>query len=301
MSSAPLMVALSSLLFATMGVCVKLASAHYSAGEIVLYRAPGGRGAHGRAGALQRGVSLRTACRRCTSGAAWQRGVALLLWFYAIGGLPLATAMTLNYMSSVWMALFLIGGAVMLGAARVDGRLVAAVLAGFAGVALVLQPTHAARPALARPGRPVVGLALGAGLPAGDRTRSPGRARNPRGVLLLAGGHRDRPGLDAGRRGQCPHTCEAHCCCWPSGCWPPAAQLMMTHAYRIGHTLTNASLQYLGLGFSFAFGVLLFGDAVTASALGGMVLIVGAGLYATLLRSREQHDSPDTRSPPNDT
>ena len=44
-------------------------------------------------------------------------GVAsLTLWFYAIGGgLPLATAMTLNYMSSVWMALFLIGGAVIMG------------------------------------------------------------------------------------------------------------------------------------------------------------------------------------------
>ena len=31
--------------------------------------------------------------------------------------------MTLNYLSSVWMALFLIGGAVMLGTSRVDGRL----------------------------------------------------------------------------------------------------------------------------------------------------------------------------------
>jgi len=69
---------------------------------------------------------------RCVSGV-----VSLTLWFYAIGGLPLATAMTLNYMSSVWMALFLLGGAVMLGAARVDGRLVAAVLTGFAGVALL--------------------------------------------------------------------------------------------------------------------------------------------------------------------
>ena len=41
--------------------------------------------------------------------------IALCLWFYAIGNLPLATAMTLNYMSSVWMALFLIGGAVHAG------------------------------------------------------------------------------------------------------------------------------------------------------------------------------------------
>jgi drug/metabolite transporter (DMT)-like permease len=70
-------------------------------------------------------------------------GSALCLWFYSIGGLPLATAMTLNYMSSVWIALFLIGGAVLMGPARngPDGRLVLAVLAGFAGVALILRPT----------------------------------------------------------------------------------------------------------------------------------------------------------------
>src|SRR5471032_759592 len=38
------------------------------------------------------------------------------------------------------MALFLIGGAVVLGAQRVDPRLVATVLVGFVGVALVLHP-----------------------------------------------------------------------------------------------------------------------------------------------------------------
>jgi S-adenosylmethionine uptake transporter len=66
---------------------------------------------------------------------------ALVLWFYAIGQLPLATAITLNYMSSIWMALFLIGGAVLVGSSqRVDLRLVLAVLTGFGGVALVLRP-----------------------------------------------------------------------------------------------------------------------------------------------------------------
>mgnify|MGYP003460745257 CR=1 FL=1 len=80
-----------------------------------------------------------------------------------------------------------------------------------------------------------------------------------------------------------------------------AAQMMMTRAYRIGRTLSNASLQYLGIVFSFVFGVLLFDDPVTGMALAGMVLIVIAGLAATLLRSRQQHDTTDTRSPPNET
>jgi S-adenosylmethionine uptake transporter len=79
------------------------------------------------------------------------------------------------------------------------------------------------------------------------------------------------------------------------------AQMMMTRAYRIGRALVNACLQYLGIVFAFVFGVLLFDDPVTASAVAGMILIVAAGLAATLLRSRQQHDSPDTRSPPNES
>jgi cell division protein FtsX len=39
--------------------------------------------------------------------------LSLGAWFYAIAGLPLATAMTLNYMSSVWVAAFLVGGALL--------------------------------------------------------------------------------------------------------------------------------------------------------------------------------------------
>ena len=45
------------------------------------------------------------------------------------------------------------------------------------------------------------------------------------------------------------------------------AQLMMTRAYATGRTLVNASLQYLGIAWSFAYGVLLFDDQVTALAI----------------------------------
>jgi drug/metabolite transporter (DMT)-like permease len=141
MSAAALMI-LAALLFATMGVTVKLASALYSTGEVVFYR--------GLVGAITmaalarwQGERLRTA----VPGMHFSRSItgvsALMLWFYALGNLPLATAVTLNYMSSVWMALFLLGGAVLLGAARVDVRLVLSVLVGFVGVGLILRPTIA--------------------------------------------------------------------------------------------------------------------------------------------------------------
>jgi len=138
--SPPWLIVCASFLFATMGVCVKLASAQYSAGEIVLYR--GLTGAVMMLGlARWQGTTVAT---RVPAMHFWRSAagvVSLVLWFYAIGNLPLATAMTLNYMSSVWMALFLIGGAIAAGGARVDGRLIATVLVGFAGVALILRPT----------------------------------------------------------------------------------------------------------------------------------------------------------------
>ncbi|MEO7335908.1 MAG: EamA family transporter, partial [Caldimonas sp.] len=139
LSAAWLMV-LASLLFATMGVCVKLASAEYAPGEIIFYR--------GLIGAVliallarSRRATLRTRVPATHFWRSLTGVIAMFLWFYALGNLPLATAMTLNYMSSVWMALFLLVGAALLGAARVDGRLIGTVLLGFAGVALILRPT----------------------------------------------------------------------------------------------------------------------------------------------------------------
>ena len=67
--------------------------------------------------------------------------------------------------------------------------------------------------------------------------------------------------------------------------------MAMTRAYAIGRTLTNASLQYLGIAFSFIYGVLLFHDAITLTALAGMGLIVGAGLVATRLRHKAVADT----------
>jgi len=289
----------ASLLFAVMGVCVKWASAVYGAGEIVFYRS--------LVGALfifvlsrSRGTSLATRVPamhfwRSTSGV-----ISLMLWFYAIGGLPLATAMTLNYMSSVWMAVFLIGGGVLVGTARVDGRLVAAVLSGFSGVALVLRPTIDQQQLW-------FGLAgLFSGMLAALaylQVTALGRAGEPaeRIVFYFCLG-----GLAAGAasmawRGTTAHTTRGAGLLLVIGLLATLAQMMMTRAYRIGRTLVNACLQYLGIVFAFAFGALLFDDPVTLSALAGMMLIVAAGLTATLLRTRQQPEDLDTRSPPNET
>ncbi len=68
------------------------------------------------------------------------------------------------------------------------------------------------------------------------------------------------------------------------GALATAAQWMMTRAYATGATLGIAALQYLGIAYSFGFGVWLFDDPVTPLALAGTLLIVAAGVAATLLR-----------------
>jgi S-adenosylmethionine uptake transporter len=85
------------------------------------------------------------------------------------------------------------------------------------------------------------------------------------------------------------------------GLFATTAQVLMTRAYAIGRTLTNASLNYLGIAFSFVYGILLFHDPLTWPALSGMALIVGSGLAATRLRARSLgKDAPDTLPPPSD-
>ncbi|HEV8690984.1 MAG TPA: DMT family transporter [Ideonella sp.] len=282
--SAPLLMLAASFLFATMGVCVKLASAYYGAGEIVLYRSV--IGALFIAGlARWRGGSLRTSIPAMHFWRSLTGVCALVLWFYAIGKLPLATAITLNYMSSVWMALFLIGGAVMLGSARVDPRLVATVLTGFVGVALVLQPT------LERDQFQGALAGLSSGLMSAMaylQVTALGRAGEPeyRVVFYFSLGGIAAGALLTLASGAHAHTLLGVTLLLATGVLATAAQMMMTRAYAIGRALSNASLQYMGIVFSFVYGVLIFSDPVTLVALAGMALIIGAGLVATRLRQR---------------
>src|SRR5574340_1435259 len=104
--SAPLSMVGATFLFATMSMCVKFASAQYSTGEIIFYR--GIVGAVMMMALMQvRGETMRT---RVPAMHFWRSlsGVSALgLWFYAIGELPLSTAVTLNYMAPIWMTVLL--------------------------------------------------------------------------------------------------------------------------------------------------------------------------------------------------
>ncbi|MEO5883378.1 MAG: DMT family transporter [Caldimonas sp.] len=291
------LVVCATLLFATMGVCVKLASAEYPAGEIVFYRSLTGALMMLAVARWQGGTVATT-----VPGMHFWRSLAgvisLCLWFYAIGNLPFATAMTLNYMSSVWMALFLVGGAIVVGTARVDGRLIATVLVGFAGVGLILRPTIEEQQLW----HGLMGLLSGViAATAYLQVTALGRIGEPeyRIVFWFSVGGVAAGGLSLLWTGLHAHTWRGAGLLLAVGVLASVAQLMLTRAYATGRTLVNASLQYLGIAWSFAYGVLLFDDKVTAIAIAGMLLIAGAGLSATLLRSRNPRiadiiDSPNT-------
>ncbi|MFN5046513.1 DMT family transporter [Roseateles sp.] len=283
---APLLMIAASFLFASMGVCVKLATEFYSASEIVMYRGLVGVALMALL-ARHQGLSLATPVPAMHFWRSASGVLALSLWFYAIGGLPLATAMTLNYMSSVWMALFLIGGAIMLGSARVDGRLVGAVLLGFLGVIFILRPTLEQQQLW----HGLAGLLSGMlAAMAYLQVTALGRAGEPeiRIVFYFSLG-----GVLAGAlisslssNWHAHHSLGGMGLLLAVGLLASTAQLMMTRAYGTGSTLVNASLQYLGIVFSFIYGVAVFQDRLSWSALLGMGMIVGAGLAATALRNR---------------
>ena len=279
---------LASLLFALMAVCVKWASADYGAGEIVLYRSLIGLAL--MATVLRgRGTTLKTPVPAMHFWRSLAGTSALCLWFYSLGELPLGTAMTLNYMSSVWIACFLLGASVLAGpgsAARIDGRLFAAVLAGFAGVALVLRPTIAQDQLW----HGLCGL-LGGMLAAMAylQVTALGRAGEPEERVVFyfsLSGVVSGAALALATTGLQVHSVRGLALLLAIGLLATAAQWMMTRAYAIGSTLVVAALQFMGIVYSFVLGVWLFHDPVTAPSMAGTALILAAGLAATFLRAR---------------
>lgn len=283
--------AMATLLFACMGVCVKFASAHFGTAAVV--------GARGLVGALMMaGIAWAGGTRLQTQvpGMHVRRGLAgvfaLSLWFYCIGQLPLATAVTLNYMSSVWLAVYLVIRALWLGGAQVDKRLVLAIAIGFVGVGLVLHPTLAREQLVAG----VIGVFSGVlAAMAYVQVTALGRAGEPevRVVFYFSLSGTVLGALFWLLPGQANPTAlpDIPLRAWAAligvGAFATIAQLLMTRAYAQGRMLVNASLQYLGIVHASVFGMLLFGEHLSWDGALGMVLIIGAGIASTRLKPAE--------------
>ena len=292
---------LAAFLFASMGVCVKYASAYFNSAELVFYR-----GIVGMAVlwwlARSQGVGLAT---RHPGMHAWRSLVGVVsigAWFFAIAHLPLGTAMTLNYMSSVWVATFIVCGALIAwrpssGQPRppLQATLVLTVLAGFAGVVMMLRPTVSGDQGYAA----LIGLCSGmtAAL-AYMQVVALSRLGEPetRTVFYFAAGSAVAGGAAMVATGVSDWPAWPALWLLPLGLLAALGQLCMTRAYSRAltprGTLVVANLQYSGIVFASGYGVLLFGDELPLIAWAGMALIIASGIIATVLRARAAPGTP---------
>lgn len=285
-----------AFLFATMGMCIKYAAPYFNTAELVFYRGLIGMLVLWLLSASQ-GVSLKTAHPWMHVWRSLVGVTAMGCWFYAITHMPLASAMTLNYMSSIWIAAFLLAGALWSlhpksGKAKqaLNIPLVATILMGFAGVVLMLQPSFAQEQSKAA----LIGL--GSGLLSAFaymQVVSLSRIGEPESRTVFFFGM----GCTVAGFVACSFTGFSQWPGWQAALWllpigllAAGGQLCMTHAYANAKTargtLVVANLQYSGIVFAALYSLFLFNDHLGWESWLGMALIVVSGIAATVFRAR---------------
>jgi len=281
----------ASFAFAAMGAAVKLASGIYSTSEIVMYR--------GVVGTIMlllitrhQGVSLRTVFVKDHLWRSFIGVVSLWLWFFAIGKLPLATAVTLNYMAPIWIAAFLFCAGWWHKKNHVEWPLILAVLMSFVGVTLVLQPAVEAHQWL---GGAVGVLSSVLSAMAYMQVRRLGQLGEPEtrvvfyfSLMTACAGLTGTllEGRGAGVGFFTPHTLHSGALLLAIGVSALFAQIAMTRAYRIGKVLVVANLQYTGIVFSSLWGMFLWGDNFDWHVWLGMGVILASGIAATFYNTQ---------------
>jgi drug/metabolite transporter (DMT)-like permease len=267
----------AGLLFSCMGVLVKYGAPHFSISELVFYRSLFSL-AILYAMVRRTKITLSTRHWRNHLWRGLSGTIAMMLFFYCISVLPLATAITLNYTSS----LFISALTVLVLKEKFHLPLSSALAVGFIGVVLLLHPTLEHDQLTSG----LLGLCSGfLAAVALLNVRHLGALGEPgtrvvfyfnlisalaSGAWMLTGGlHRvslsDLPLLAA------------------IGASATFAQLAMTRAYRTGQTLVVGSLAYSTIVFSAIFGLLFWHELLSLSAWLGIALIIASGMLSLRL------------------
>lgn len=278
---------LASFFFAAMSVCVKFAATHFNTFELVCYR--------GAIGTLimvmvcqRKNISLQTPVLKMHVVRSIAGVVSLAAWFYAIAKLPLATAMTLNYTSSVWVAAFLVGSTMWIGTFKSAARQVPVamtVLLGFVGVVMTLRPSFEQNQFAAG----IIGVVSGmVSAIAYLQVAALGKVGEPveRTVFYFSLGSAVAGALCMLVWGTSEWVWTLALWLLPVGILAVLGQWCMTQAYNDGATLVVANLQYSGIVFSAVFGLFLFGDEIPWMGWAGIGVIVLSGIAATAFRQR---------------
>jgi S-adenosylmethionine uptake transporter len=265
---------LSTMMFATLAALVKAVADEVSLAAILLARNVPSAIVLGAFAAL-RGWPLRTSCPRlhlwrCLSGV-----TGMALGIYAVTHLPLATAATLEYTAP----LFLVLGGVLATRRAPRWREAGLVLAGFAGVLLLLRPSLGAElhvPFLAGLGGGALGAMTYRSLRMLGEAGEPGwrivffysLAGSACGLAMLA--------FSPQRTASIASVLVLAAI----GVIGLLAQWTMTLAFRSGPTSLLATIQYSTVVLSVVYGALFWGEQPTAGSLAGLVIIVVSGALA---------------------
>ncbi|MBL0142548.1 MAG: DMT family transporter [Betaproteobacteria bacterium] len=269
--------------FAAMALFVKLGGAHFEAIELGFYRSL-------VAFVFIAGyvVAKRERVWNPHMGTHLLRSLAgtfgIIAYFYGISNLPLATATTLNYTSPLFLAV----ATTVVMREKFSRWLLVAIILGFVGVAMLLQPTFAA----GREGAAMVGLfsgLLASWAYLGVRNLS--QQGEPEWRILFWFASLGTVGCAAWQLA----FSTFHPVRWDNawmlagiGVTGTAAQLAMTRAYRTGNTLVVGSLSYSTIVFSTLFMVTIWDDRLAPMGLAGIVVIVASGLIALRVEKKEQ-------------
>ena len=226
------------------------------------------------------------------------------MWFFAIGQLPLATAMTLNYMAPIWIAAIVFTLGWWHGQRRFEWGLAGAIATSFIGVALLLKPSiHA--------DQWVGGLvALVSGVLSAlayIQVKKLGQLGEPEyRVVFYFSASGVLGGLLIGLATSLFSTGEWHILhalnayefilLLAIGLTATIAQIAMTRAYRLGAMLVTANLQYTGIVFSSIWGMLIWGDHPGWSGWLGIAIILASGMAATFYNVRSTSSGSSSTS-----
>lgn len=289
----------TSLCLTFMAVCVKLVSDEYFTLEIVMYRSLIGAVFMGFITFTQKGT-LKT---NYLFDHFWRAAVgatAFGLHFYSLRGIPLATGVTLNYTSPIWIALVLFIGGLLNGQTKFEWRLVGAILVSFIGVVMVLQPNIQEDQYIWG----LIALTSGflAGL-AGLQVRKLGQLGEPEyrvvfyfcvistlGAGILTVLNAQLPGSDGIVFHE--HSPRGLLLLTLVGLSAAIGQMANTRAFSMGKTLLTANLQYSGIIFSCIWGILIWGDLFGWISWVGMAVIIASGIAATFFSAKAKKNTP---------
>ncbi len=264
----------AALGFAVMGALVKVGSTKFSSAELVFYRSLFGLFAI-YAYIFAQKLPLTTPVLSKQISRAVVGFASLVLFFYAIAHLPLATAVTLNYTSALFLALLM---PLMLHE-KPKPILYAMVLLGFIGVVLLLKPSFAKQDLIAG----AVGLLSGLGAAfAYVHVKQLGNLGEPdwRTVFYFTLISTIASGFWMLIQTYTPLTWQDMPTLLGLGVSATIGQLAMTRAYRTGKTLIVASLAYATVIFASIFGVLFWYETLSLSEYFAIGLIIFSGILS---------------------